>query len=85
MPNRGSALTSGSPETPDCSDRVTPEAPDEPDQLKRGFFERLFDRMGDIAISEAEHGPADARRYFYSPTYMLRGLEELHLEFTPRA
>ena len=25
------------------------------------------------------------RRYSYSPTYMLRGLEELHLEFTPRA
>src|SRR3984957_12578251 len=45
MPNRGSAFTSGSPETPDCSDRVTPEAPDEPDQLKRGFFERLFDRV----------------------------------------
>ena len=29
----------------------------------------------------SEHGPADARRYEYSPIYMLRGLEQLHLEF----
>ena len=27
--------------------------------------------------------PPDARRYEYSPIYMLRGLEQLHLEFTP--
>ena len=38
--------------------------------------------MTDIKISEREHGPAGARRYEYSPTYMLRGLERLHLEFT---
>ena len=36
----------------------------------------------DIRISEAHHGPADARRYEYDPTYMLRGLRELYLEFT---
>ena len=46
-------------------------------------IERFLDRTGDITISEAAHGPADARRYEYDPTYMLRGLEELHLEFTP--
>ncbi len=44
---------------------------------------RLLDRMSDIRISEAEHGPADARRYEYAPTYILRGLKRLHLEFTP--
>ena len=32
-----------------------------------------------------EHGPADARRYDYAPTYILRGLKHLHLEFTPAA
>ena len=32
---------------------------------------------------EAHHGPAGARRYRYMPTYILRGLTELHLEFTP--
>jgi len=45
--------------------------------------ERLLDRMGNITISETHHGPADARRYEYAPTYILRGLKHLHLEFTP--
>jgi cytochrome P450 len=47
--------------------------------------ERLLDRMTDIRVSEREHGPAGARRYDYPKTYMLRGLERLHLEFTPVA
>ncbi|MEX2268188.1 MAG: cytochrome P450 [Acidimicrobiia bacterium] len=46
-------------------------------------LERVLDRMADIKISEAHHGPADARRYEYAPTYILRGLQRLHLEFTP--
>ncbi|HTD49865.1 MAG TPA: cytochrome P450, partial [Acidimicrobiia bacterium] len=46
--------------------------------------ERLLDRMADITIASREHGPAGDRRYEYSPTYMLRGLERLYLEFTPR-
>jgi len=49
----------------------------------RVSLERLLDRMGDIRISEAEHGPARARRYEYVPTYILRGLSKLHLEFEP--
>jgi cytochrome P450 len=49
----------------------------------RVSLERLLDRMGDIRISEAEHGPPDARRYEYAPTFILRGLQRLHLEFTP--
>jgi len=44
--------------------------------------ERLLDRMADIRISETAHGPAGAHRYEYSPIYLLRGLESLHLEFT---
>jgi cytochrome P450 len=50
----------------------------------RVSIERLLDRMGDIRISEAAHGPAGARRYEYAPTYILRGLRRLHLEFEPR-
>jgi hypothetical protein len=46
-------------------------------------LERLLDRMADIRISEAEHGPPDARRYQYVPTFILRGLTRLNLEFTP--
>ena len=49
----------------------------------RVSLERIFDRMADTRISEREHGPADTRRYEYSPIYMLRGLEALHLDFTP--
>lgn len=46
-------------------------------------LERILDRMTDIRINEAEHGPAGNRRYTYAQTYILRGLNELHLEFTP--
>jgi cytochrome P450 family 150 subfamily A5 len=46
-------------------------------------LERLLDRMSDIRITEIEHGPAGARRYTYVPTYILRGLTHLHLDFTP--
>jgi len=49
----------------------------------RVTIERLLDRLGDIRISEEHHGPADVRRYEYAPTYILRGLQRLHLEFTP--
>jgi len=51
----------------------------------RVSIERIFDRMADLRISEAEHGPPDARRYTYAPTYILRGLQALHLEYTPVA
>jgi cytochrome P450 len=44
-------------------------------------IERLLDRTTDIRISEAHHGPAGNRRYQYIPTYILRGLTQLHLEF----
>ncbi|MEQ0558220.1 cytochrome P450 [Amycolatopsis sp. NEAU-NG30] len=46
-------------------------------------LERLLDRTTDIRINERVHGPAGARRYRYLPTFVLRGLTELHLEFTP--
>jgi cytochrome P450 len=46
-------------------------------------IERILDRMRDITISETEHGPVGARRYDYLPTYILRGLTQLHLRFTP--
>lgn len=49
----------------------------------RVSIERVLDRMADIRIADSEHGPAGARRYEYLPSYMLRGLTRLHLEFTP--
>jgi hypothetical protein len=50
---------------------------------QRVSIERLLDRTTDIRIDEREHGPADARRYRYVPTYILRGLTKLHIELTP--
>ena len=47
----------------------------------RVAIERLLDRTADIRISESKHGPANDRRYTYIPTYILRGLTALHLEF----
>lgn len=43
-------------------------------------LERLLDRTSDIRISESDHGPAGARSYRYVPTFILRGLVELHIE-----
>ncbi|OHV04473.1 cytochrome P450 [Mycobacterium talmoniae] len=44
---------------------------------------RILDRMADISISEEQHGPPEARRYSYEPTFIMRGLQELHLRFNP--
>jgi cytochrome P450 len=46
-------------------------------------LERILDRMSDIRLSEEHHGPPDARRFDYEPTWILRGLTDLHIEFTP--
>lgn len=44
---------------------------------------RLLDRMRDIGIDESAHGPAGRRNYTYEPTFLLRGLTELNVTFTP--
>jgi cytochrome P450 len=46
-------------------------------------LERLLARTADIRISEDHHGPPGARRFAYDPTYVLRGVSELHVELTP--
>jgi cytochrome P450 len=49
----------------------------------RVSLERILDRISEVSISEIKHGPLGDRRYTYEPTYILRGLSELHLTFTP--
>ncbi|RAV10354.1 cytochrome P450 [Mycolicibacterium sp. GF69] len=44
---------------------------------------RILDRMRDITISAEHHGPADSRNFTYEPTFIMRGLSELHITFTP--
>lgn len=43
--------------------------------------ERILQRLRAIDISADEHGPRGARRFAYAPSYMARGVLELHLEF----
>lgn len=45
-------------------------------------LERLLDRTTDIRISESVHGTADNRNFQYVPTFILRGLTNLNLEYT---
>lgn len=45
-------------------------------------IERLLARTSDIRIGP-EHGTAPGYRYEYAPTYILRGLKRLHLQFDP--
>ena len=49
----------------------------------RVSLERILDRMADIRLSEAEHGPAGDRRLKWDRTFLFRRLKELRLEFTP--
>jgi cytochrome P450 len=44
---------------------------------------RILDRMRNIRLSEEHHGPEGARRFEYEPTYILRGLRNIHIEFDP--
>ncbi len=45
----------------------------------RILLQRLLARSREISIDEAHHGEVDGRRFDYVPTYILRGLTELHL------
>ncbi|MGY1979225.1 cytochrome P450 [Nocardia gipuzkoensis] len=49
----------------------------------RVSIERILDRMLDISIDADRHGPAGQRDYTYEPTFILRGLTELNITFTP--
>jgi cytochrome P450 len=46
-------------------------------------IERILHRMRDIRLSEEHHGPPGDRHFQFEPTWVLRGLSKLHLEFTP--
>jgi cytochrome P450 len=49
----------------------------------RVTINRLLDRTAEIRISEKHHGPPGDRHYTYVPTYILRGLTRLYLDFVP--
>jgi cytochrome P450 len=49
----------------------------------RVSLERILDRMADIAVDTDAHGPVGGRTFSYEPTFVLRGLTELNITFTP--
>lgn len=49
----------------------------------RVAIQRLLERLENIKINDAVHGPAGDRRFNWLPTYQVRGLQELHLTFDP--
>jgi cytochrome P450 len=48
----------------------------------RVTIERILDRLNEIRLDEADHGPEGARRFDYVPLSILRGLEAPYIEFT---
>lgn len=50
----------------------------------RVMLERLLARTSAIGLSADHHGAEGRRRFDYAPTYLIRGLDTLHLELTPR-
>jgi len=48
----------------------------------RVTIERFLDRTDTLTLSEEHHGPVGERRFRHDPTYIIRGLTDLHLEFT---
>ena len=49
----------------------------------RVALERMLARMDEIRLSEAEHGPPGDRRLDWEPTFLLRRIKALNLEFQP--
>ena len=44
---------------------------------------RILDRLDDIRISDIHHGLPHERHFEYTPSYIMQGVEALHLEFAP--
>lgn len=47
------------------------------------MLEMMFEKTSDIRISEEHHGKVGARHYAFEPSFIIRGLTGLHVEFTP--
>jgi len=49
----------------------------------RIILERLLAHTSDIDLSEERHGPRGSRKLEYEPSFIIRGLEALHLTLKP--
>jgi cytochrome P450 len=50
----------------------------------RVLFERLLEHTSEITLSEKHHGPPGSRTFNYEASYIIRGLENLHVDLKPR-
>lgn len=51
----------------------------------RVILEKFFKHTSNIDIDAEKHGPAGARNLDYEPSFIIRGLSELHVKLTPAA
>jgi cytochrome P450 len=49
----------------------------------RVSIQRILDRTRNIRLDEQHHGPPGQHHFHYEPTWVLRGLTKLHLEWDP--
>jgi cytochrome P450 len=49
----------------------------------RTLLDRLLQQTSEISLSVEKHGPADNRRLDYEASFIIRGLNNLHLELKP--
>jgi cytochrome P450 len=49
----------------------------------RVILEKFLEQTSDIDLDEAHHGPRGARNLDYEPSFIIRGLANLHLKLTP--
>jgi cytochrome P450 len=50
----------------------------------RVLLDKFLAHTSEIGLNEAMHGPTGARRFDYEPSFMIRGLAELHITLKPR-
>jgi cytochrome P450 len=48
------------------------------------ILDRLLEHTALISLNEEKHGPAGARRIAYEPSFIIRGLDQLHVDLKPR-
>jgi cytochrome P450 len=50
----------------------------------RVLLDKLMEHTSEISLSEQHHGQAGDRKLNYEPSFIIRGLEQLHLVLNPR-
>ena len=51
----------------------------------RVILEKFLEQTSDIDLDETRHGPRGSRKFDFEPSFIIRGLSNLHVKLTPRA